>query len=111
MTDERNRFFGRDLAYFRDVQYRDSSKLTARANLHALRDRLHAVVLVDRPADRVARDAVVLKVGCGPGWLWEQARHGVSADLELTLTDLSVGMVGEAVNASVRASVRSTARS
>ena len=45
----------------------------------------------------------MLEVGCGPGWLWEQARHAVSADLELTLTDLSVGMVGEAVER-VRAS-------
>jgi SAM-dependent methyltransferase len=96
--------FGHDLAYFRDVQYRDSSKLTARANLHA-RYGTAATPWFSWIVQQIEwrRDAVVLEVGCGPGWLWEQARHGVSADLELTLTDLSVGMVGEAVER-VRAS-------
>jgi SAM-dependent methyltransferase len=104
MTDERNQRFGRSVAYVRDVQYRDSSKLTARANLHA-RYGTASTPWFSWVVQQIEwrRDAVVLEVGCGPGWLWEQARHALSADLQLTLTDLSVGMVGEAVER-VRAS-------
>jgi SAM-dependent methyltransferase len=98
MSSEPNRFFGRDVAYFRDVQYRDSSKLTARANLHA-RYGTASTPWFSWVVRQItwSRDGVVLEVGCGPGWLWEQARHALSAELQLTLTDLSDGMVGEAV--------------
>ncbi len=98
MTTEPNRFFGRSAEYFREVQYRDSGKLTARANLHA-RYGTAATPWFSWVVQQIAwsRDGVVLEVGCGPGWLWEQARHALSADLQLTLTDLSDGMVGEAV--------------
>lgn len=98
MTHEPNRFFARDVAYFRDVQYRDSSKLTARAHLHS-RYGTASTPWFSWVVQQIkwSRDGVVLEVGCGPGWLWEQARHALSADLQLTLTDLSDGMVGEAV--------------
>jgi SAM-dependent methyltransferase len=39
----------------------------------------------------------VLEVGCGAGWLWADAVADVPAGLDLTLTDLSPGMVAEAV--------------
>jgi SAM-dependent methyltransferase len=80
------------------VQYHDSSKLTARANLHS-RYGTASTPWFSWIVQQTGwlRDAVVLEVGCGPGWIWEQARHGVPGDLQLVLTDLSIGMVNEAV--------------
>ena len=98
MSDGPDQDFGNSLAYFRDVQYRDSTKLTARANLHSRYGtaNLPWFAWVVKQI-KWKRDAVVLEVGCGPGWIWEQARHGVPGDLHLMLTDLSIGMVEEAV--------------
>jgi SAM-dependent methyltransferase len=98
VTDEPSAPSGRSVAYFRDIQYRDSSKLTARANLHS-RYGTAAMPWFAWVVKQIKwkRDAVVLEVGCGPGWIWEQARHGVPGDLQLVLTDLSIGMVEEAV--------------
>jgi SAM-dependent methyltransferase len=45
--------------------------------------------------------ANVLEVGCGSGWLWTKSSFPVSDGVRLTLTDLSPGMVEEAM-ASVR---------
>jgi 2-polyprenyl-3-methyl-5-hydroxy-6-metoxy-1,4-benzoquinol methylase len=99
VTDETDRFISRDVAYFRDVQYRDSTKLTARANLHT-RYGTASTPWYSWVVQQItwSRDGTVLDVGCGPGWIWEQARHALSADLQLTLTDLSPGMVAEAVD-------------
>jgi len=47
----------------------------------------------------------VLEVGCGAGWLWEQSTIPVPSGVDLVLTDLSPGMVEEAV-----ARVRATGR-
>ena len=82
-----------DPAYL-DTQYRDSSRLGARANLHAKYGRgdWQSWVLAQhgwRAGERV------LEVGCGPGWLWA-TRAGLP-ELRLELTDLSAGMVEEAV--------------
>lgn len=82
-----------DRAYL-DAQYRDSSRLGARANLHAKYGRgdWQAWVLAQhawRAGERV------LEVGCGPGWLWENRAE--MPDLSLELTDLSPGMVQEAL--------------
>jgi len=87
---------GRDQDYLRDVQYRDPSKLTARADLHvkygtaAVRWVPWVIAQVDWPPA-----GHVLEVGCGPGWLWADAA-GLPAGLRLTLTDLSPGMVAVA---------------
>jgi SAM-dependent methyltransferase len=98
VSDDPSELSARSVAYLRDVQYRDSSKLTARANLHS-RYGTAATPWFSWVVQQIEwrRDAIVLEVGCGPGWIWEQARHGVPGDLQLMLTDLSVGMVTEAV--------------
>ncbi|OLP44412.1 class I SAM-dependent methyltransferase [Rhizobium oryziradicis] len=38
----------------------------------------------------------VLDIGCGPGWFWSSARDKLPKTLDLTLCDLSEGMVKEA---------------
>ena len=96
---------GRDLgvaggtqAYLRDVQYRDSSRLAARARLH-VKYGTAAVAWFPWLATQVEwpGGAHVLEVGCGAGWMWAEAAARLPGDLHLTLTDISPGMVDEAV--------------
>jgi SAM-dependent methyltransferase len=80
-------------------QYRDSSKLAARMNLHRKYGGAGLANLAD--AIEVAPGSAVLEVGCGPGRFWAAAAPRLPADLDITLTDLSTGMLDEAL-ASVR---------
>jgi SAM-dependent methyltransferase len=77
-------------------QYRDSSKLMARMRLHLKYG--GAGTLDQLPAQLgIPAGASVLEVGCGPGRFWERAATTFPADLDVLLTDLSPGMVDEAV--------------
>lgn len=82
----------------RTGQYRDSTNLNARAELHRrfsanpqgwlpwLREQIGL-----RPGERV------LEVGGGPGWLWRDGTGlALPAGAHVTLSDLSTGMVREA---------------
>jgi len=85
-------------AYLRDVQYRDSSRLAARARLH-VKYSTAPVAWFPWLATQVPWPprARVLEVGCGAGWMWLEAAARLPGDLDLTLTDISEGMVTEAV--------------
>lgn len=91
-----SRFAGGDQAYLRDEQYRDSSRLTTRANLH-MRYTTSAEPWYEWVVSRLdlVSDARVLEVGCGSGALWEQVAIPIPAGVSLTLCDLSSGMVSE----------------
>jgi len=82
--------------YLIENQYRDTSKLAARRAFvlkYGAGGGLAPVAsLVHFPAG-----AEVLDVGCGPGYFWQQAAPGFPNDLALTLSDLSPGMVEEAL--------------
>jgi 2-polyprenyl-3-methyl-5-hydroxy-6-metoxy-1,4-benzoquinol methylase len=90
-------FAGNDPRYLRTVQYADSTKLSARARLHAR----HATASVPWFPWLVGRiewpsRARVLDVGCGPGWLWERAASDLPDDATVALADQSPGMAHEA---------------
>lgn len=93
-----SRFAGGDQAYLRDEQYRDVSRLTARADLHA-RYGTADVPWFEWMRARIdlVAGARVLDAGCGAGWLWAKSAGPVPAGVALTLCDLSPGMVDEAV--------------
>jgi SAM-dependent methyltransferase len=95
-NSETNRMIS-DKTQLREAQYRDSGKLKARANIHKYgTSPIGWFEWVAREAALPA-GAKVLEVGCGPGWLWAQGAAGFPSDLSLTLTDLSPGMVAEAL--------------
>jgi len=86
-----------DPIYLREEQYRDDSNLRARMELH------RRFSTNPEPWHRWGFDrfdfpsrARILEVGCGPGELWLQNLDRIPAGWELTLTDLSPGMIEEA---------------
>jgi len=79
-------------------QYGDSRKLAARARLHSEYTIAEtgwfpwvAGQLPLKPGDHV------LDIGCGPAWFWASTAGLLPEKLDLTLADLSPGMVDEAV--------------
>jgi ubiquinone/menaquinone biosynthesis C-methylase UbiE len=86
----------RDDRYLRNVQYADSKKLAARANIHAKYGRGDWFAwLASQPDWPSGGD--VLEVGCGAGWFWAGAAPYVLPGLRVQLTDISFGMVQQAV--------------
>jgi SAM-dependent methyltransferase len=77
-------------------QYRDSSKLMARMRIHLKYGARNALDLLPTRL-RIPAGASVLEVGCGPGRFWERAAAAFPADLDILLTDLSPGMMEEAL--------------
>ncbi len=89
-----------DKAYLREQQYRDSSNLDARAALHrefSTSTQNWQAWVFDQM--ELAPGTAVLECGCGPGWLWRQNLARIPANCQITLTDLSPGMVAEAESA------------
>lgn len=89
-----------DAAYLRGDQYQNSGNLGARAELHRLYSTAvtpwHEWVFAQlalQPSERV------LECGGGPGWLWRENLPHIPPDCQITLTDLSPGMVAEAAQA------------
>jgi len=86
----------RNDAYLRNVQYADSKKLSVRANIHVKYGRGDWFSWLASQPDWPP-DGKVLEVGCGAGWFWAEAATHLSPGLRIQLTDLSPGMVKEAV--------------
>jgi len=87
-----------DPDHLRDEQYRDSSNLVRRSDLH-VRYRRAPLGVFDWLGTLIPwrPSTAVLDVGCGPGWLWETLAPMLPERIRLTLSDLSPGMVDEAV--------------
>ena len=87
-------------AYLKNEQYKDSSNLGARANLHELFSTTKIpwhVWVFDQM--EVQPGMIILECGCGPGWLWRNNVERIPVDCHITLTDLSDGMIAEAQEA------------
>ena len=87
-----------DQQYLVGEQYRDSSNLSARIRLHRLFSTngygWHRWIfdhLTDLPDY-----ARILELGCGRGDVWAENRDRIPSDWEITLSDLSPGMIEEA---------------
>jgi SAM-dependent methyltransferase len=86
-----------DPAYLRHEQYRTSGNLQARIDFH-IRFRTNPygwqLWVFDRL--RLPPAARILEIGCGAGSLWLENRSRVPAGWEVTLSDLSAGMLDQA---------------
>lgn len=82
--------------YLRESQYKDSTYLTARAQLH----KRFSTAVVDWQTWvfdhlHLQEGETILECGCGPGWLWRSSLQRIPAGCHITLTDLSSGMITE----------------
>lgn len=88
---------GTDSDYLRHGQYRDAGNLDARISLHDAYSTspqpYHEWLFGFLDLPPAAR---ILEVGCGTGVFWTRNAARVSPDWQLTLTDLSAGMVERA---------------
>ena len=86
-----------DPQFLKSEQYRDSSNLDARAELHRRFSTAvtpwHQWVFQQLNLPPGSR---LLECGCGPGWLWRHNLDALPPGCHVTLTDLSDGMVAEA---------------
>jgi SAM-dependent methyltransferase len=92
-----NRFTDRD--HLRNVQYRDSSNLQSRISVHQAYSAnplpWHEWVFSQMD---LKEGASVLDLGCGPGDLWVDNRVMIPNTWSLFISDLSFGMVREAIH-------------
>lgn len=86
-----------DQTYLLSKQYRDGANLNARVALHVMfsinQTNWHRWIFdhIKLPAD-----ARVLELGAGVGWLWRENRDRIPPGWDITLSDLSPGMLDEA---------------
>jgi SAM-dependent methyltransferase len=79
-------------------QYRDSSKLAARARLHGKYAQTEAPWFTWIAGKAALQPGWrVLDIGCGPGWFWTEAAESLPDSLSIQLADISPGMIDEAV--------------
>lgn len=86
-----------DKQYLQGSQYKDSTNLSARAQLH----QKFSTAKMDWNTWvfdqlRLEPGYKILECGCGPGWLWRRNLQSIPAGCRITLTDFSPGMVAEA---------------
>jgi SAM-dependent methyltransferase len=86
-----------DQTYLLNEQYRDASNLNARIELHArfstTTHNWHRWIFNHFD---LSPNQHILEIGCGPGHLWQQNLDRLPAGWEITLIDLSPGMLDEA---------------
>lgn len=87
-----------DQQYLKTDQYRDSSNLDARVMIHR-RFSTNSYGWFKWVFDVVAKtpdNARILELGCGPGYLWKENISRIPAGWNVTLSDLSSGMLDAA---------------
>jgi ubiquinone/menaquinone biosynthesis C-methylase UbiE len=87
-----------DQQYLKTDQYRDSSNLDARVVLHQ-RFSTNPYGWFRWVFDRLLKlpeDARILELGCGPAYLWKDNISRIPAGWNITLSDLSSGMLDAA---------------
>lgn len=87
-----------DQQYLKTDQYKDAVNLTARVTIHQrfstnpygwMRWVFDALV-------KLPEDAKILELGCGPGYLWKENVNRTPSTWDITLSDLSPGMLDSA---------------
>ena len=78
-------------------QYKDSSNLYARAGLHhRFSTSLFGWHIWVFDKFNFPEDCKILEVGSGPGYLWQKNQNRLQTSWDISLSDLSIGMLEEA---------------
>ena len=87
-----------DQKYLKTDQYRDSSNLDARVVIHQRfsTNPYGWFTWVFDSLLKLPENARILELGCGPGLLWKENTDRIPADCNITLSDLSPGMLDAA---------------
>ena len=86
-----------DPEYLKHDQYKDSSRLQARARLHS-DYRRNPYGWFEWQFDLyrdLPENARILELGAGVGWLWLRNRQRIPKGWNITISDFSAGMVAE----------------
>jgi len=87
-----------DQQYLKTDQYKDSSNLDARVAIHQ-RFSTNSYGWCKWVFDtllKLPENAKILELGCGPGYLWKENINQIPAGWNITLSDLSSGMLDAA---------------
>jgi SAM-dependent methyltransferase len=87
-----------DQQYLKTDQYKDSSNLNARVEIHR-RFSTNPYGWMTWVFDHLLylpADARILELGCGPGYLWTENATRIPSAWDITLSDLSSGMLDSA---------------
>jgi ubiquinone/menaquinone biosynthesis C-methylase UbiE len=87
-----------DQQYLKTDQYKDSSNLDARVNIHA-RFSTNPYGWFNWLFDALTKlptDVKILELGSGPAYLWKECSSRIPVGWDITLSDLSSGMVDAA---------------
>jgi len=87
-----------DQTHLLGEQYNTSANLSARSSLHerfSVNQQGWHPWVFDQLAS-LPESSRILELGCGPGWLWVHNRQRIPPGWEITLTDLSPGMIAQA---------------
>jgi ubiquinone/menaquinone biosynthesis C-methylase UbiE len=87
-----------DQEFLKNEQYRDSSNLDARVELHRRfsTNPYGWYPWIFDTLETLPSPARVLELGCGPGYMWKECVDRIPASWNITLSDLSDGMVDAA---------------
>jgi ubiquinone/menaquinone biosynthesis C-methylase UbiE len=87
-----------DQNYLKADQYKDSSNLDARAAIHQLfsTNSYGWFNWVFDTLLKLPADAKILELGCGPAYMWKECASRVPSTWDITLSDLSSGMLDSA---------------
>ena len=87
-----------DQEYLKNNQYRDGSNLDARLELHRRfsTNSYGWFPWIFDTLETLPNPARVLELGCGPGYMWKECINRVPDGWNITLSDLSDGMVDAA---------------
>src|ERR1051325_9163949 len=88
-----------DQQFLKTDQYRDSSNLDARVVIHQhfSTNPYGWFTWVFDSLLKLPENARILELGCGPGLLWKENADRIPADWNITLSDLSPGMLDAAL--------------
>jgi len=87
-----------DQQFLKTDQYRDSTNLDARLKIHR-RFSTNSYGWFNWVFDTLLKlpmDAKILELGCGPAYMWKECANRIPAGWDITLSDLSSGMVDAA---------------